>query len=367
MLTKGDDFPIHQNAEPIAYSGTDRNFYDRYFFNGYTPEGDLFFACALGVYPHLNIMDGAFCIVADGIQHNIHLSRHLGMERMDTQVGPLSIEVIEPLRRLRVRLGGNEFGISAELDFEALAPAIEEPRFSHRVGPRVFMDYTRMTQNGNYEGWVDVRGKRFQLTRDRVVGTRDRSWGVRPVGLPDAQKPVPDSPMQFYWVWSQLNFDDCFTLYLENADERGIPWNKAAEFGMHGPDEAVRTRDCDCEIVFEPGSRHAKSAIIKMNGPLGETRITLKPLWKFYMSGLGYLNSEWGHGFNKGEFAIGYDAIALDQVNTYLPPHLHIEAFVHAEMTTPDGRVRHGRGVFEQLFLGPHKPSGFKDFLDPAA
>ena len=37
-LTKGDDFPIHQTAEPVAYSGTDRNFYDRYFFNGYHPE-----------------------------------------------------------------------------------------------------------------------------------------------------------------------------------------------------------------------------------------------------------------------------------------------------------------------------------------
>ena len=39
MLSKGDDFPLHQTAEPIAFSGTDRNFYDRYFFNGYNPDG----------------------------------------------------------------------------------------------------------------------------------------------------------------------------------------------------------------------------------------------------------------------------------------------------------------------------------------
>ncbi|MCZ6711093.1 MAG: hypothetical protein O7B25_12080, partial [Gammaproteobacteria bacterium] len=26
MLTKADDYPIHQTPEPIAYSGTDRNF-----------------------------------------------------------------------------------------------------------------------------------------------------------------------------------------------------------------------------------------------------------------------------------------------------------------------------------------------------
>ncbi len=37
MLTKADDYPVHQLPEPIATSGTDRNFYDRYFFNGYAP------------------------------------------------------------------------------------------------------------------------------------------------------------------------------------------------------------------------------------------------------------------------------------------------------------------------------------------
>ncbi len=57
MLTKADDYPIHQTPEPIAYSGTDRNFYDRYFFNGYQRDGDLFFAAAMGIYPHLNVME----------------------------------------------------------------------------------------------------------------------------------------------------------------------------------------------------------------------------------------------------------------------------------------------------------------------
>ena len=78
MLTKADDFPIHQTPEPIAYAGTDRNFYDRYFFNGYTADGSSFFAVALGVYPHLNVMDGAFCVVVDGVQHNLRASRLLG-------------------------------------------------------------------------------------------------------------------------------------------------------------------------------------------------------------------------------------------------------------------------------------------------
>ena len=31
MLSKADDYPIHQSPEPIAYAGQSRNFYDRYF------------------------------------------------------------------------------------------------------------------------------------------------------------------------------------------------------------------------------------------------------------------------------------------------------------------------------------------------
>ena len=99
-LTWGDDYPIHQTPEPVAYAGTDRNFYDRYFFNGYAPQGDggdLFFAAAFGVYPHLNIADAAFCVMKDGQQVNLHASRWLKMERMDLSVGPIRIDVGTPL------------------------------------------------------------------------------------------------------------------------------------------------------------------------------------------------------------------------------------------------------------------------------
>ena len=74
MLTKADDYPVHQLPEPIATAGTDRNFYDRYFFNGYAPDGSTFFACALGVYPHLNIMDAAFSVIDGGVQRNLRAS-----------------------------------------------------------------------------------------------------------------------------------------------------------------------------------------------------------------------------------------------------------------------------------------------------
>ena len=93
MLTKGDDYPLHQTSEPIAFAGTDRNFYDRYFFNGYRADGSGFFAVAFGVYPHLNVADAHFSALRDGRQICLHASRELQMERMDLTVGPIAIEV----------------------------------------------------------------------------------------------------------------------------------------------------------------------------------------------------------------------------------------------------------------------------------
>ena len=366
MLTKADDYPVHQTPEPIAYAGTDRNFYDRYFFNGYDADGELFFAVALGVYPHLNIMDAAFCVVHDGVQHNLRASRLLGMERLDTIVGPIRVDVLEPLQRLRVVVAPNEHGITADLTFEARARPVEEPRFIRRQGPRTVMDYTRLTQNGSWSGWIDIMGQRFTLEPARFLGTRDRSWGIRPVGAPDSQPVTPAEPPQFFWLWAPLNFADGFSLYHLNADDQGRPWNTHGLFGALGDAEPRSMATATADIEYKPGTRHARSACLTFVDPAGgETRITLAPRWNFYMSGLGYLHPEWGHGLNKGDLAVGYDRIEIATADETLPPHWHVQAFVRAEMTGTLGR-RTGFGVLEQLSIGAHAPSGFTGLMDMA-
>ncbi len=367
MLSKADDFPVHQTPEPIAYAGTDRNFYDRYFFNGYSSDGSSFFALALGVYPHLNVMDGAFCVVADGVQHNLRASRVLGMERMDTVVGPLSVEVLEPLRSLRIRVARNDHGISADLVFRMRAPAIEEPRFTYRIGPRTIMDYTRLTQNGSYEGWIEVKGKRIDVTHDTYQGTRDRSWGVRPVGASDSQPVAPPPTPQFYWLWAPMNFPDRITLYHNNADAKGVPWNTHAVMAATGEAAPTHMAACSSEVRFRSGTRHAREATIHMSDAHGAAyRIDLAPKWNFYMSGLGYTHPEWGHGRYRGELAVGYDAIETAKVNESESHFLHVQAFSTARLTGPNGLERMGCGVLEQLIVGAHAPSGFKGLTDSA-
>ena len=227
MLTKGDDFPVHQTSEPIAFAGTDRNFYDRYFFNGYSPDGSIFFAAAMGFYPQLGIVDASFCVIVDGVQHNLRASRRSGGERLDLAGGPIPISIDAPLEAMTLRIAPNEGPLTAETSFTGRHFPIEEPRFIRRNGTRLFMDYTRLTQNGRWSGWLAVDGA--QIAVDSAwTGTRDRSWGVRPVGASEPQPPPEGNFNQFFWLWTPCNFGDRSLFFHSNDDGAGNPWNRRA-------------------------------------------------------------------------------------------------------------------------------------------
>ena len=58
MLSKLDDYPVHQTSEPLAHpASSDRHVYDRYWFNGYQDDGAFYFGIGAALYPNLEIMD----------------------------------------------------------------------------------------------------------------------------------------------------------------------------------------------------------------------------------------------------------------------------------------------------------------------
>ena len=80
------------------------------------------------------------------------------------------VEIVEPLRVLRVLVDAEAHGLRADLTFTARTRPVEEPRFIHRDADRVVFDYTRMTQWGAWEGWVEVDGRRTAVTPDGGPG-----------------------------------------------------------------------------------------------------------------------------------------------------------------------------------------------------
>lgn len=358
MLTKGDDYPLHQRPEPVATAGSDRNFYDRYFFNGYNRDGDLFFASAFGVYPHLGIMDAALSVSLPERQLSIFASRQMADgERMDTAVDPIAVEVIEPLRELRLVLAANDGPLAADLVMRGRAPPIEEPRFTHRVGTRTVMDATRLTQAVMWEGWIEVESERHDVSA--WWGTRDRSWGIRPVGAPDAQPPG-EAP-QFYWLWSPLNFRHHALFFHTNDDAQGRPWNRAARLV-----DLNSGRETELALAphlgFKPGSRNAASARLEGEG----VRVDLELGRNFHMTGIGYGHPARGHGMYQGAHNVAHEELRLCDADLGAPIFNHVQALAAATLRLPDGGEHKGRGVLEQLFIGPHEPSGFKKLFDLA-
>ena len=363
MLTKADDYPVHQRPEPIACSGTDRNFYDRYFFNAQSPCGTRFLAAALGVYPHLNVMDAAVCWMENGQQRSIFASRLLASERMDTQVGPISVEVVEPLKRLRLRLSETE-GLAADLLFEGRHAPIEEPRFTWRQGPRTIMDVTRMTQNVAVSGSVTADSTRVDTNGWR--GTRDRSWGIRPIGAADTQPAAPPIPPQFYWLWAPINFDRHALFFHTNDDASGTPWNRSAVLVDLDSGAETKLGSPSYAMPYRPGTRRAASATLTGNSANGPVTVRLTPGAEFHMHGIGYGHPSFGHGGWRGALDVQTERFDAANADTASPLNAHLQALVAAELTLPSGAVHQGRGVLEQLFIGTHAPSNFRELFDLA-
>tara|TARA_Y100001934_G_scaffold87948_1_gene109142 strand:- start:3465 stop:4565 length:1101 start_codon:yes stop_codon:yes gene_type:complete len=365
MLTKADDYPIHQLPTPVSEVGTERNFYDRYFFNGYSSDGEVFFATALCLYPNLNIMDGSFVLVVDGVQHNFRYSRILNQERLDTKVGSLEIKILEPLKTLQVLVDDKEKQIKAELKFECRFPAVEEPRMTIKNGPRVSMDSTRMTQHGRWSGKIEFKNKTIDLSDKNYYGTRDRSWGVRPVGQPDTQMLVPVQMPQFYWLWVPANFEDFSTHVYFVDDEEGYSKSCHSVIQEDAEKSEETLINVTKKLSYSKGTRRISNLTINSQRKDGsEISLNITPKYHIFMCGLGYMHPEWGHGFFKGENESHYDSYNLNE-DPHDPPFLHIQA-ISEFVITEKGKSLSGIGVIEQLFVGPHKISGLNGLFDGA-
>lgn len=372
MLSSRDDFPIHQTPDPVAKPGTtDRNFYDRYWMNGYDRDGAFYFAAALGLYPNRRVMDASFTIVKDGVQHSLHASRLAPDDPCETRVGPMRVEVLEPMRALRVAIEPNETGIEADLRFGARTACVQEERAPMVRDRRTLMDTTRFTQFGRWEGRVVAHGDETRVEAERVLATRDRSWGIRPVGEPEGGRPAGEG--QIFYFWAPLHFGDVCThaASFETAD--GEPWdNFAFVLPAYGKTEDVpgvedpaarRLLGVRHDMRWQPGTRWMQSASLELLPPAGEAERVevVEPLLRAQMLGLGYVHPEWGHGRWHGESALAGESWRTDEVDRMDLRFRHVQQVVRARWGE-----REGVGVFEQIVFGRYPRYGFREFNDAA-
>ena len=138
------------------------------------------------------------------------------------------------------------------------------------------------------------------------------------------------------------------------ASEEDIP--KA----MEDTDERMAT--ARHRVSYHPGTRLASSAEIDLVPLHGDIRtISLEPILKFQMKGLGYGHPTWGQGVWKGELDTASESFDPTEVDPLARENLHVQQVVKAS----DGS-RTGVGVLEQICAGPYAPAGFTQLLDGA-
>ena len=375
MITDFDDYLVHQAALPINQTGiVNRNAYDRYWFNGFDKSGTFLFEIGLGRYPNRFIQDAHFSVAYDGVQHSFHASRRAPDNPIDSSVGPLRVEVVKPMRIIRVVIEPNDTNIVCDLTFHAKAPPIQEPKNHMWDGGRLIMDTQRFTQYGTWEGFFSVKGRRFDVKRSEVIGNRDKSWGMRPVGEYEEGAPsrLTTDPA-VYWIWAPIHFDGFCTHFLTRelpdgfAEELSASIVKTFPDGEEVPPDAIEADEekmaaANNTIRWKSGTRWPEGATLGFTKRDGtRLELELEPLFRFQMMGIGYQHPEWGHAVWRDELEIGSESWKLDEVEPDDYCSIHVHNVVRATMGD-----RTGIGILETIVFGRHEPSGFQDLFDGA-
>jgi hypothetical protein len=360
-----DEYSAHQTPETFDHVFTsDRNFYDRYYFNCHPSSDELFLITGLGQYPNLGVTDAFVAISHGHSQYVVRASRELGSDRLDTSVGPFRIEIIEGLMKLRVVCEPNEWGVAFDMTFTGTVPALEEPKTFQRRHGRITSDTSRYAQVGSWEGQLEVAGQSYTITPDRWQGARDRSWGIRPVGEGEPPgirlRDLQQGTVGLFHQWMPMQFDD-YMLKVQ-FDEQ---WDgerlleeavKIPNLGMSGEAEPMGRPSID--IRYISGTREIESAIITLERPDGsKTRITSTPLRTIYLkAGSGYMpDGNWGHGWYQGALKVEgltYDMSSFEERQKWAALN---ETLARFELDS--GEVAYG--LHENLIIGKYEPHGF--------
>lgn len=346
MLLPDDDYPIHQNAQPLSVTMNGHpNAYDRFWFNGY--DESFYFAGAMGLYPNRGVKDAAFSVVVGDQQYSVFSSDTLTAR--ETTVGPITLEIVEPLRVNRLRVDAPEQGLACDLTYTRRFATSEEPRQTMMDGGRIFMDVTRATQLGTWSGWIETPEGRREVTN--LQGTKDRSWGIRPVGEPLPGAPSTRAP-QLCFFWAPLVLGDEAVHAMKFDDPAGQPLTVSAS---RMSSDHVAHVGATLSVERQAGTRWMREASLKV----GDEILTLTPLLRFHMRGAGYGHPTYAHGrFHGGPVTAG-EQLTLSALDPLEYPNLHVQHVVRATSAT-----RSGLGVLEQLIVGPYAPMGLTGLLD---
>lgn len=369
MVSELDEYPLHQAPLPLLWpASSDRNFYDRCYFNAHDRTGELFVVTGLGYYPNLGTKDAFLLVARDGVHTALHLGDLCDGDRLHQRVGGYSVEVLEPLQRLRVRLEETE-GVSADLTWEGSFPVLQEQPHVLRSGARVTLEAQRFAQVGTWSGHLTLDGERIEVSPDRWVGTRDRSWGIRPVGEAEPAGAPADPPFEgMWWLYVPMRFEEFAVVVILQEDPDG--YRTLNDCQRIWPDGRVEQLGWPrVQVHYPSGGRMPTGATLRCTSGAGAPIVVevgsllAAPL---HVGGGYGGDPDWTHGTWRGERFAERVSYRLDDEAVRGRLMFGCTDHVGRAVLSESGVQREGWGLFEHFCIGRHDPSGFSDFFDVA-
>ncbi|CAJ1507258.1 hypothetical protein [[Mycobacterium] holstebronense] len=370
MLGPLDEFPVHQLPQPIAWPGSsDRNFYDRCYLNAHDRTGDIFLITGCGYYPNLGVKDAYVLLRRGDTQTAVHLSDAIDQDRLNQRIGAYRIEVTDPLRSLRVVMDETE-GIALDLRWEGLFDPVQEQRHILRTGNRVTLDAQRFAQLGSWSGQIVVDGEEIAVDPAVWIGSRDRSWGIRPVGEREPAGRPADPPFDgMWWLYLPMAFEDFAVVMIIQEEPNGFrSLNDCSRIWRDGRVEQLGWPRISTR--YRSGTRIATGATIEAARPDG-TPVVFEVESKLPVPihvGGGYGGDiDWLHGEWKGEKFT--ERLTYDMTDPGILGRTSFGMIDHvgrAVCREGDAAPVEGWGLYEHGVLGRHDPTGFPDWVTMA-
>ena len=294
------------------------------------------------------------------------MSDALGDDRRVQEVGPYKIEVIEPLKTLRLTCDAKEQGITFDLTWNGSFPADEEPPHQTRSGNAIILDAARFAQVGTWEGWLKVDDQEWEVVA-RHLGRRPRPLVGHPAGGRAARPGRPDETpggRSFWWLYTPTRFDDFFLFVIAQEDgdgNRGI--NEAVRMWPDGRIEQLGWPEV--EITYRSGTRHPERAVMHLRDENHKPFDVEFETLGYVAIGLGVgvrRRRRWGHGRWMGRGWV--DRVSYDLTDPEVLARIPFGMLDHVAKATCNGAE--GYGLFEHTNVGRHAPSGFTDYGSPS-
>lgn len=362
-----DDFPYHQGLMPLHIPATsDSHYQDGYYFAFFRPGRHVF--CGLRLHPNNNVMDAYAGVVDGGEQRDVRMTRALLPRHGDLEVGPLRVEIVEPMVRQRLVLDDNPTGLAFDVEFTASVPvSVEHIPAQYRFG-RLFNHVLRYSQVNRAHGTMVLDGE--ETTVDDWFGCRDHSWGIRstfgphvPIrGITPEDAPLDPRAIR---LWVPFDAGDHGGFFHGHADRDGNTLDFEGE--IHFPDRSVTLVEARHDLRYHEGTRRLAGGhvvLVDTDGDEHEYDFE-EACHPSHPQGYGYTRgwSDGGqHGVYRGEYYQEEDRFRVDDPTTTLGPE-HVPAERRLGATEFVSTFTHvasgasGMAHVEHMVYGDHQPT----------